>query len=447
MNSLLRLCDRLDDVWGRSVGGDRRGRRGQYQRRQGYMVQFGRARCLFFSADPAANVVGATADLLLEGDEAQDIAEGKWYKDFAPMAASANATTVVYGTAWTSDTLLARMVQSLRQLEARDGVRRVFAYDADQVAAHVPAYGRYVAAQVARLGRDHPLIRTQYYLETVDAQGGLFPPARRAIMRGDHARRHEPVPGQRYALLIDVGGEEQAGGPGPLAGAAHRGGAWHLENTRRDATALTVVAVEARAGDLPLYRVVDRRVWLGVKHVVLHEQIVALVAHWRAAWVVVDATGVGAGLASFLSAALEGGRPCQGRPCRVIRVVFSAWSKSTLGWDFVGAVETGRYKEYVTSHQGWGSDGDTASGEPETRQFWYEVAHCQYEVLPGPGELMRWGVWESPSYDGLIARGHDDLLVSAALCTVLDNQDWTGTGRAEVVQRADPLDEIDSGQW
>ena len=38
----------------------------------------------------------------------------------------------------------------------------------------------------------------------------------------------------------------------------------------------------------------------------------------------------------------------------------------------------------------------------------------------GPGKRMRWGVYESPAYDGLVARGHDDLLISAALCTVVD---------------------------
>jgi hypothetical protein len=37
-------------------------------------------------------------------------------------------------------------------------------------------------------------------------------------------------------------------------------------------------------------------------------------------------------------------------------------------------------------------------------------------VLPGPGRLLRWSV---PA-----ARGHDDLLVSAALTARLDRVDW-----------------------
>ncbi|MBL8129836.1 MAG: hypothetical protein JNM64_19525, partial [Chloroflexia bacterium] len=41
---------------------------------------------------------------------------------------------------------------------------------------------------------------------------------------------------------------------------------------------------------------------------------------------------------------------------------------------------------------------------------------CTYEVLPGPGRLLRWSVPAS--------RGHDDLLVSAALAARLDRLDW-----------------------
>jgi hypothetical protein len=412
-NSLLRLCDRLENPL--NAGG--------YRRRAGYMVEFGSARALFFSAGRAANVVGATADLLLEGDEAQDIKEHKWHKDFGPMAASTNATTVLYGTAWTGDTLLARMIQHLRQQERVDGVRRTFAYDADRVTAHVPAYGQYVREQVSRLGRQHPLIRTQYYLETIDTQAGLFPPARRALMRGDHPRRHEPAPGKRYALLLDVAGEEEHAGPIQLS---------FFASPRRDATALTVVEVEPQPGGLPRYRTVDRRLWLGARHTALYDQILALAGHWRAQWLVVDATGVGAGLASFLRAALGG---------KVIPIVFSSRSKSDLGWRFIGAVETGRYKDYKPG------DGEAEAQARETRQFWYEVEHCEYEVLPGPGERIRWGVWESPAYDGLVARGHDDLLVSAVLCTELDNEPWPGTGSAAIVQSSDPLAEVDRGEW
>jgi hypothetical protein len=44
------------------------------------------------------------------------------------------------------------------------------------------------------------------------------------------------------------------------------------------------------------------------------------------------------------------------------------------------------------------------------------MAACAYEVLPGPGRLLRWGVPAS--------RGHDDLLISVALAARLDLIDW-----------------------
>jgi hypothetical protein len=381
INSIMRLVDRLDNAWNR----------GQWRRREGYIVQLGRARALFFSADPSSQVVGATADILLEGDEAQDIRADKWTKDFVPMGASTNVTRVLYGTAWTSDTLLAATIHDLERRQAKDGIRRVFTYDADQVGAEVPAYAAYVKAEVERLGRGHPLIKSQYYLEEIDAEGGLFPEHRRALMRGGHQRQHAPSPGKRYALLIDVAGEDEAPGD-PLSRSM-------LSNPRRDATALTVVEVEIQHGRLPHYRAVDRRVWLGAKHTALHQHILGFAHHWGATWVVVDATGVGAGLASFLQSTLKD---------RVIPVTFSPKIKSELGWNFLAIVETGRYQDYA---QGVRAD----DGKPDTRQFWYEVEACQYHVRDAPNKLMSWGVWETPAYDGLIAYGHDDLLMSAAL--------------------------------
>ncbi len=85
----------------------------------------------------------------------------------------------------------------------------------------------------------------------------------------------------------------------------------------------------------PLYRVVDRMAWTGVRHAALHAQLVDLAREvWRASAVVVDATGVGAGLASFLAAEL--GERGGASAVAVIPFVFTAASKSALGWDFWG---------------------------------------------------------------------------------------------------------------
>jgi hypothetical protein len=287
----------------------------------------------------------------------------------------------------------------------------------------VPSYAQHVRDRVAKLGRQHPLIRTQYYLETIDQSGGLFDPQRRALMRGDHPRRRHPTPGRKHALLIDVGGEDEAEGDGISRQL--------LENPKRDATALTVVEADVSSplglpGTLPTYRVLDRKLWIGTRHTALQQQIVALARHWHALRVLIDATGVGAGLASFLAKALGE---------TVIPVVFSPKTKSDLGWRFVGVVESGRFQDYA-------DDGDQV-----TRQFWHEVQRCQYAVKPGPGHALTWGVTDTPAYDGVLAHGHDDLLVSAALCSLLDDMDWPVTGPSGVVTLPDAIEEIDRGQW
>ncbi len=135
--------------------------RGQWSKERGYVYRMGKSRIFFFSGSPEANIVGATASTLLEVDEAQDIQIDKYDRDIAPMAASTNATRVLWGTAWTSRTLLARELRAAEEAEKRDGRRRVFRLGAGEVAKEVPAYGAFVAEQVAKLGRYNPMVRTQ----------------------------------------------------------------------------------------------------------------------------------------------------------------------------------------------------------------------------------------------------------------------------------------------
>ncbi|MCO5229482.1 MAG: hypothetical protein M9934_14535 [Thermomicrobiales bacterium] len=253
----------------------------------------------------------------------------------------------------------------------------------------MPAYGARSAESYAQLGEQHPFVRTEYFLEELDGQQSLFPPQRLALLRGDHPRQYAATPGKRYALLLDVAGEEEQGGD-------HDG----FSTGRRDSTALTVVEVDtrSRADGRPLYRVVDRRAWTGLRHTDLHAHIVELATHiWRASWIVVDATGIGAGLASFLETSL---RRCH---VEVVPFTFTASSKSALGWDFVGLIETGRFKDYMED------------SEAITDEYYAQLAATEYSVRRGPGSSMQWGV---PP-----AVGHDDLVLSAALVAALDGID------------------------
>jgi hypothetical protein len=78
-------------------------------------------------------------------------------------------------------------------------------------------------------------------------------------------------------------------------------------------------------------------------------------------------------------------------------------SSSDLGWAFIGLIDGGRIKEYA---------GD---GSAITRIYRYQLAAYTFEVLPGPGRLLRWSVPAS--------RGHDDLLISTAITARLDEID------------------------
>jgi len=410
---------------------------GLWNKESGYIFRLDQARVVFLSGSPKANIVGATASTLLEVDEAQDVEIVKFDKDIAPMAASTNATRVFWGTAWTSRTLLARELRASREAEKRDGCRRVFVLSAPDVAAEVPVYGDFVAEQVAKLGRNNPMVRTQFFSEEIDAEGGMFPPARTALMYGSHPGLYGPSARGIYCILIDVAGEDE--------GISKDTG--ELFNPGRDSTALTVVEVLLPMGsekDLaPTYNVVFRKTWIGLKQTSLYSQIKATAELWRCRWLVIDATGVGAGLASFLDRALPG---------KVLPFVFNSKTKSELGWDFLSVIDTGRWKEYaIPAPTGTLRSGDSGRSLADLnchqQEFFNQLAFCQYEIIPGPEKKMRWAVPEGQRDPATGELVHDDLILSAALVAVLDSQQWGSAGPALMVQAADPLKSMDKERF
>ena len=370
VNSKLRLEQILNNPWNR----------GQWRSSYGYMLTLGNASVMFFSADESSNVVGATAHLLLEVDEAQDVSREKYAKEFRPMGATTNTTTVLYGTSWIPDSLLEEQKQVNLALEAEDGMRRHFQYDWRQVAVHNPDYGRYVEGEIARLGADHPIMRTQYLLETLSGTYTFLSDQQRVQMRGDHPRRHSPAEDREYVAGIDLAGEDEEAADAALRSL----------KPRRDSTVITVAELDwSTISDLvmePRLRVVEHYYWTGRKHRDQYTQMLDLLRNvWRCRKVVVDATGVGAGVAGFLSSAL-------GRQV-VTPFVFSVPSKSKLAYDFLGAVNAGRFKMYRDD------------GSSESREFWRQMELAGYTVRPN--QTMDFYV--PPE------RGHDDFLISAAL--------------------------------
>ncbi len=356
----------------------------------GHAIRLGRARQVFLSAEPGSNVVGHTADLLLEIDEAQDVDAEKFDKEFRPMAASASATTVFYGTAWDDSNLLERSKQAHLEAERRDGVRRHFEYDWEIVARSNPAYGHYVAAERERLGSDHPLFLTQYCLRTLPGAGRLFGPTQRPLLRGSHGRLDGPAAGEVYVAGLDLGGES-----GERAAAGH------------DSTVLTIARVVAAV--LPVgatgIEVVRHYVWTGAAHTDLIGALVSLLREtWRIRRLAVDATGLGEPVSALLSKALG--------PGTVSGLKLSAETKSSLGYDLLAAAGGGRLRLYAPD------------GSAEAVECWRQIERCQ--VAYRANQTMNFYVAERD--------GHDDFVVSLALVVAAAKD--SGPRRARGRQRA-----------
>lgn len=412
--------------------------RGKWHKSGGNHYRFHKSHITFLSAAPGSNIVGATASSLLSLDEAQDIEIAKYDKQIAPMAASTNATRVFWGTAWNSQTLLARELRAAREAEARDGIRRVFQITAEEVRREMPAYGMFVDEQIARMGRNHPMVRSQFFSEEIDFAGGLFNPSRLGLMQGAHSALDAPLPGKRYTLLIDLAGEDEA---------LRQGGANRtLDNPDRDLTAVTVVELDFSllGEDLvgkPIYRVVNRQVWQGEKHRTLYARLLHLADLWQPEKIVVDASGVGAGVGSFLRDRLGE---------RVITLQFTRQLKSRLGWGFLAVVDTGRFQDFSprSDPEKWSANpllGQMAAEQDRLQALFYrQLAGLQAEVSPGPERLLRWSVPEG-ARDPEVGLLHDDLVLSAAMVAVLDEQSWHLSSQSVLILASDPILEMDGG--
>lgn len=365
-------------------------------REAGRAVRLGRARIVFLSAEPGANVVGHTAGLMLEVDEAQDIDADKFDRDFRPMAAPAGATIVYYGTPWDESTLLERAAQQHLELQRRDGIRRHFTADWTAAAQHNAAYGRYVEAERERLGENHPLFRTQYALRAVPGSGRLFSAAQRAQLQGRHARQHSAREGETYVAGLDIGGQDFGSG---------------RENDR---TVLTIARIVPPAAGAtvpePRLEVVEHVAEAGAPHDELLARLSDLLGEvWRVSRVTVDATGLGETIATVLARRLGED---------IVQLLrFSTDAKSRLGFGLLAAVNGGRLKCYA------------ADGSAEYATFSSEMKLARVAYRPG-GRM---------TFYVDAADGHDDYLASLALAVEAGReglpQPRVARGRAPVLAR------------
>jgi hypothetical protein len=329
---------------------------------------------------------------LLEIDEAQDVSQEKYSKEFKPMGATTNVTTVHYGTTWDDSTLLEEVKQTNLELERQDGVRRHFRYDWEEIAEYNPDYRAYVEAERERLGENHPLFLTQYRLLPLQGGGGFLSRQQLAQLEGEHPRKRHGEKGKVYIAGIDLAGE---------------GDDSRLSDTRaqRDSTVVTIGELDFSVCDdiqrQPRIKVVEHYSWTGQKHAELYPRLVDILKSvWKCRRIVVDATGLGQPVSSFLRKALGS---------KVSAFTFTAKSKSELGFRLLAAINSGRLKVY---------DRD---GSDESREFWKELerAKCQYR----PSQTINFYVSAS--------EGHDDFLMSLALLVEAAERYEAKTARGE----------------
>lgn len=378
----------------------------EFKPSQGYKYKCGRAGISFLSADPNASVVGDTASLLLEVDEAQDINQDKFNKDFSPMRASTGAPLVAYGTTWTDDTLLEQFKRSI--LEGRTA-GRVFRVLPETVGESNPRYWDYVESEIARLGsRDHPFIRTQYFLEPLAAAGRMLRREHLELVIGSHARQTQRGNEIQIVAGLDFAGADEATTLISLGG-----------QSGRDSVALSVGAVDwqilttAQQADanvtnqllVPRVRVLARYEWVNVNPVTLHGALYKLLENkWKVNRVHCDNTGIGSTSTAFLAAALNK----NGRERVVGRTFDGAWATHTeLAFQYLATVLGGRLQDY----QAGGFDPVAVAGAEKgdasdvDRHGWWQRGHAKLEARPG--QRVRAYV---PSNEG-----HDDLLTSELL--------------------------------
>jgi hypothetical protein len=420
------------------------GTRRLWKSSKGHVYVFGHARLQFYSGQSRARVVGATADLLLSVDEAQEVSAAKFDKDFDPMTASTNATRVFWGTPWTLHNLLERERRIALQSQQKDGIQRLFYFTADDIRQLVPAYGVHVDRVIAEHGRDNPRVRSQYFGETIDAQSGMFTSSRLALIHTDQIpaaplaplSSEAPCKGQSAGLgegvgggagvgfLIDVAGMDECAGrlladTAPAGDMSHRRSGEFLSNPGRDSTALSIVEIDLSTLESlghPTYHVVARHSWIGENHLAVFGKLKNLAETWHPQHIVIDATGVGEGLWALLDRAF---------PARVIPVKFTQPEKSEVGWRFLSIIETGRFRDHV-----------------HTDEVHLQYSHCTCEILPGPLHILRWGVPEGTRGPdgGLI---HDDFILADSLTAKLDTLKWHVSTPGIFVPARDPLLDID----
>ena len=343
---------------------------GRWKIKDGNAIQFGNAREVFLSAQPTASVVGATADIALIVDEGQEIDIEKFDRDFSPMRAWKNSPLIVFGVRWDGRSFLENLIEVNLEKEKKDGVRRHFRVDVEQVMEENPEYAKHFEREKARLGEDHILFRTQYLLQSVSSLGDMFTPAQLFSMRGDFERLDIPRNSCNYFTGIDIGGE-----------------ATGLES--HDETIMVILERPRGKPDEQL-RIVNCYRWHGTNWETLHKELITLLNLWGPESVTIDGRGIGNACGMWLSEQYKRGQ--------VEVYQASVSSVSDDGYQLMSKVGLNKLKFF--------KDGDKhiSDGLVSCDEIFKQLGNARRELVSGGS--MRFYVPEK--------YGHDDILKAVA---------------------------------
>ena len=375
----------------------------RWRKSDGYKYHIGTPRdsnkWAFLSINPTANVASQTAFTMLEGDEAQDIDTNKWERDAQPMGAFNNATTVFYGVAWTKDSHIYKAMQQSYDMEARLAKelgyrpKLVFKIDAYRVIESGNLnYKKAFENQVARLGKDHIAIQTQYLLNFVDTIGKFFSTEQIGrIFASDQKPRIGPHPKDVYIFAIDVGGQEEE--------ITENSGDLDMDQVgsqKRDSTVLKIGKLhkDGSVTEQATYY------WTGEAHTRQREQIKAILKHWNTIGGVIDATGLGEALGYWVQEQF----PSQEIEAYKFKAAGDE-NKSKLGYLAYNYVNNDLYKMPMQPDQ------------KEQGEYWLET-RWQLENLVRIAKTQQRINFEVPAnakprYEGHVP--HDDMAMAAFL--------------------------------
>jgi len=262
---------------------------------EGYIWRVGNAAVEFLSSGPHSNVVGGTANVCLDMDEAHKVSQPKFDEDFMPFTANTNAATILWGVGGNGlDTL-----QYYRDLNIDIGKEHLnIRIPCDYwMSIHEP-YRKHVESRIRALGETHPIIRTQYFLESIAALGRFMDQRQlNNLFSGDHYRHNTPHHKSHYEMVIDIAaGNEDFNPDDVLKG---------IEDVKVDSTAIIIYEVTNEIGPNGLFPVILIRniIWLTGTSLQSDEQVIAEnIELWKVGKVTIDAIGVGRQIAETMQA-------------------------------------------------------------------------------------------------------------------------------------------------